>query len=234
MAIENLESLRRHLQWALQVEHGTLPPYLCALYSIKQGSNGEATEVVRSVFMEEMLHLTLAANLLNATGGAPKIDTPAMLPRFPIHLPHSNRAFEVPLRKFSPEAVETFMKIERPAEHDAVPEDGAYETIGQFYEAIEVALTQLSETLGEQAVFGGDPGRQITDELYYGGSGRIIPVDGLESALAALGEIVEQGEGFDHAQVWDGDRDMFHPDRGGSRALLPLPGDLPRSPLPAR
>jgi CDGSH-type Zn-finger protein len=32
--------------------------------------------------------------------------------------------------------------------------------------------------------------------------------------LLALGEIVEQGEGLDHAQVWgDGDRDMFHPDR---------------------
>jgi Ferritin-like len=55
MAIENLESLRRHLQWALQVELERCRPYLCALYSIKQGSNGEATEVVRSVFMEEML-----------------------------------------------------------------------------------------------------------------------------------------------------------------------------------
>jgi hypothetical protein len=61
MAIENIESLRRHLQWAMQIEHGTLPPYLCALYSIKQGPNAEAAEVVGSVFMEEMLHLTLAA-----------------------------------------------------------------------------------------------------------------------------------------------------------------------------
>jgi hypothetical protein len=26
MPIEDIESLRRHLQWALQVEHGTLPP----------------------------------------------------------------------------------------------------------------------------------------------------------------------------------------------------------------
>jgi CDGSH-type Zn-finger protein len=213
MAIDGIESLRRHLQWALQIEHGTLPPYLCALYSIKRGHNAEAAEVVGSVFMEEMLHLTLAANLLNAVGGSPQIDTPAMLPRFPIHLPHSNRAFEVPLRKFSPEAIETFTKIERPAEHDGLPEDDSYETIGQFYEAIEVALSQLSETLGEEVVFCGDPRRQITDELYYGGSGRIVPVYGLESALVALGEIVEQGEGLDHTRVWDGDSDMFHPDR---------------------
>jgi Ferritin-like len=34
-----------------------------------------------------------------------------MLPRYPIHLPHSNRAFEVPLQKLSPEAIETFLKI---------------------------------------------------------------------------------------------------------------------------
>src|SRR4029453_18292252 len=134
MAIENIESLRRHLRWALEIEHGTLPPYLCALYSIKDGQNVEAAEVVRSVFMEEMLHLTLAANLLNAVGGSPRIDRVEMLPRFPIHLPHSNRAFEVPLQKFSPEAVETFMSIERPSGHDGLPEDDSYETIGQFYE----------------------------------------------------------------------------------------------------
>jgi hypothetical protein len=33
-----------------------------------------------------------------------------MLPRYPIHLPHSNRTFEVPLQKLSPEAIETFLK----------------------------------------------------------------------------------------------------------------------------
>jgi hypothetical protein len=213
VAVENVQGLRRHMQWALQIEHGTLPPYLCALYSIKEGQNAEAAEVLRSVFMEEMLHLTLAANLLNAIGGAPQLDTPSMLPRFPTHLPHSNRAFEVELRKFSPEAVETFLKIERPAGHDGLPEDDSYETIVKFYEAIEVGLRHLSETLGEEAVFCGDPRRQVTDELYYRGSGRIVPVHDLESALVALGEIVEQGEGLDHAEVWDGDREMFHPDR---------------------
>src|SRR5688572_5620773 len=102
MAISTVNSLRRHLQWAIEVEHSTLPPYLCALYSIKEGSNQEAAEVVHSVFMEEMLHLTMAANLLNAVGGSPQIDTPSLLPRFPTYLPHSNRAFKVPLTKFSP------------------------------------------------------------------------------------------------------------------------------------
>jgi CDGSH-type Zn-finger protein len=213
MAITTVDSLRRHLQWAIEIEHATLPPYLCALYSIQEGCNQEAAEVVHGVFMEEMLHLTMAANLLNAVGGSPKLDGPSLLPRFPTYLPHSNRAFEVPLMKFCPEAVETFMKIERPGEHDGLPEDNRFETIGQFYEAIEGALTALAAELGEEVLFCGDPARLVTDELYYGGSGRIVTVVDLESALAALEEIVEQGEGLQHQEVWDGDRDMFHPER---------------------
>src|SRR4051812_519291 len=80
VAITTVDSLRRHLQWAIEVEHGTLPPYLCALYSMKDGANDEAAEVVHSVFMEEMLHLTMAANILNAVGGRPVIDAPSLLP----------------------------------------------------------------------------------------------------------------------------------------------------------
>ena len=38
-AIDTLDDLRRHLQWAIELEHCTLPPYLCALYSIKDETN---------------------------------------------------------------------------------------------------------------------------------------------------------------------------------------------------
>jgi hypothetical protein len=44
-------------------------------------------------------------------------------------------------------------------------------------------------------------------------AGRLIVVDDLASALAALEEIVEQGEGAARGEVWDGDRDVFHPGR---------------------
>jgi CDGSH-type Zn-finger protein len=163
--------------------------------------------------MEEMLHLTMAANILNAVGGRPVLDAPSLLPTFPTYLPHSNEAFKVPLLKFSPEAIDVFLKIERPAEHEGLPEDNRFETIGQFYDAIRVALEHLSGELGEANLFCGDPARQVTDAIYYGGSGRIITVTDLASALAALDEIVEQGEGLAHQEVWDGDRDMFHPER---------------------
>lgn len=213
MAIDSIDSLREHLQWALILEHSTIPPYLCALYSIDETRNPHAAEVVRSVFVEEMLHMTLVANLLNAVGGTPRVDVPEMLPSYPTYLPHSNRSFEVSLEKFSPAALETFMLIERPGVHDGQPEDEGYETIGQFYEAIELALVKLHAELGADRLFTGDPGRQVTAQLYYGGGGRIIDVSDLDSALLALSEIVDQGEGLLHQEVWDGDRTMFHPDR---------------------
>ena len=33
--ITSIDGLRQHLQWALELEHSTIPPYLCALYSIE-------------------------------------------------------------------------------------------------------------------------------------------------------------------------------------------------------
>ncbi|MEV4180647.1 ferritin-like domain-containing protein [Streptosporangium canum] len=93
--IDTLDSLREHLQWAVELEHATLPPYLCALYSLDPERTPEATEVVSSVFAEEMLHLTLAANLLNAVGGRPRLDMPRMLPPHP--LPHGDRSMELSL-----------------------------------------------------------------------------------------------------------------------------------------
>ena len=213
MPIKTIEELREHLQWAIEVEHTTLAPYLSALYSIKEGRNTEAAEIIASVFMEEMLHMTLVANVLNAAGGSPEIDSPRLMPTFPAFLPHSNQAFEVSLEKLSPSAIETFMKIERPAEHDGLPEDDSYETIGQFYESIEEGIGRLCDELGEDQVFSGAPARQVTADLYYGGAGEIIAVTDRRSALAALQEVIEQGEGLQHEEVWDGDRNMFHPER---------------------
>ncbi|HSH02268.1 MAG TPA: ferritin-like domain-containing protein [Anaerolineae bacterium] len=214
MPITTIESLREHLQWAIQLEHATIPPYLTALYSIKAGTNIEAREVVESVFIEEMLHMVLAANVLNAIGGHPKLDYEGFIAQYPAYLPHSNKAFKVPLLKLSPEAIDVFMQIEKPEAHDALPEDDNFETIGQFYEAIEEALQYLCTKLGEENVFTGDPAYQIgPDTAYYGGSGHVIAVTNLASAMAALEEIIEQGEGHDHVEIWDGDRNMFHPER---------------------
>lgn len=209
--ITSLESLQEHLQWAIELEHSTIPPYLCALYSIVPGKNPEAVDAISSVVVEEMLHLTLAANLLNAVGGRPRLAIPKMISGYPKPLPHGDRSFEISLWRFGPQAIETFLKIETPSSKDSPAEGDNYETIGQFYEAIRRGLSELCATLGETNVFCGDPARQITNEHVYSGSGRIIAVTNLASAQIAIEEIVEQGEGAEHVQVWD--EDVFHPTR---------------------
>ncbi|WP_433165345.1 ferritin-like domain-containing protein [Kribbella sp. CA-247076] len=206
-----MESLREHLQWAVELEHATLPPYLCALYSLDPERNPEAVQVVSSVFSEEMLHLALVANILNAVGGSPRVDAPELLPPHPRRMPHG--ALELSLGPFGPEALEMFLAIERPAPPSAPPEDDNYETIGQFYDAVEHGLRSLCASLGEDAVFTGDPARQVSDAHFRHSGGRLIVVDSLATALEALEEIVEQGEGTARGEVWDGDADMFHPER---------------------
>lgn len=209
--IATIESLREHLQWAIELEHFTVPPYLCALYSLDAGRNPIAIEVLAGVLVEEMLHMTLAANLLNAVGGRPRLDNPKMLPGYPGPLPHGDRSLEISLCRFGHEAIETFLKIEQPSPTGAPPEGDNYESIGQFYDAIKRGFRELSATLGEANVFCGDSVRQVTDQHFSSGRGRIIAIDNLATALAAVDEIVEQGEGSND-QVWDGDRDVFHPE----------------------
>ncbi len=211
--IDDVEGLRAHLQCAIELEHSTLPPYLCALYSLDRDRNPAAAEVLLSVFVEEMLHLTLAANLLNAIGGRPRLDDAPLVPGYPRPLPHGDPSFEMSLLPFGRPALRQFAAIERPAAAGAPAQGDRYATISQFYDAIRQGLVALCDEVGESAVFTGDRSRQVDDSFSYGGSGHIVVVDGRASALAALDEIVEQGEGASAVDVWDRDREMFHPDR---------------------
>jgi hypothetical protein len=203
--IKTVPSLRRHLQTAVELEHSTIPPYLCALYSIIDGDNLPSAQIIRGVLVEEMLHMILASNVLNAIGGQPSINHPRFIPEYPTYLPHSDKSFLVGLEKFSKPTIETFLKIELPAEPEAPPEPNKYHTIGQFYEAIEEALKRLSR---DKNIFTGDPSRQVTPEYYYGGGGGVFPVHDLDSALQALHEIVGQGEGVNQS-IFDGDHKIF-------------------------
>lgn len=211
--IATVESLREHLQWAIELEHATLPPYLCALYSLDRETNPDAAQIIASVFTEEMLHLALVANLLNAVGGGPVLDSVRLLPGYPRRLPHGDRSVELSLQPFGPASLAMFLHLEKPAPTDGAPQGDNYATIGQFYTAIEDGLRALCRRLGEAAVFAGDPSRQVTGAHFRHGGGRLFAVTNLATALAALEEIVEQGEGTSRGEVWDGFADPFHPER---------------------
>jgi hypothetical protein len=212
--ISDVPDLRYHLQLAIELEHSTIPPYLCALYSLKDGDNDEARRIIRSVVMEEMLHLSLAANILNAIGGHPSLNHRRFVPEYPTYLPHSDDSICIPLEKFSRHSIETFLKIERPARQVAPPEAHNFHTIGQFYEALGEALCRLAkkEKAEGRNLFSGNPEKQVTENFYYGGGGKLFPVSCLESALWALQEIVNQGEGIHHS-IFDGDHHIFGQDK---------------------
>ena len=196
--IVDVDDLRAHLQTAIEIEWSTIPPYLCALWSLGEEHNREAATCLRDVVMEEMLHLTLAANVLNALRGEPQLDSP---PSYPTTLPHSDGSFSVSLLPFCPEALETFLRIELPAVRDAPAQPDRYHTIAQFYEAIQEAI----ERLGTRRIWSRELDRQVRpNSQYYNGGGDAIVVEDRESALKAIELIVDEGEGFKGTQ-FDGD-----------------------------
>jgi hypothetical protein len=233
--ITSLDIAYDYLYTAMQLEHATIPTYLTTLYSIHPGTNVDATQVIRVVAVEEMLHLTLAANIMNAIGGTVDLTKPGFLPSFPTYLPDGETDFQVDLQKFSKDALKTFLSIERPAEtrpqdlvetgHGLVKredekarllpsqkfedEDLHFYSIGEFYKAIQDGLEHLCEELGEDTVFSGDPAKQVTSEYYYSGGGEIIPVVDLASAKQAIELISEQGEGYE-GSIIDFESEISH------------------------
>ena len=222
MTLDRLQSL---LEAAVKLELATIPPYLCALYSIQPGTNVEATMVIRSVVVEEMLHMILAGNVLNAVGGRPQVSGPDHAPHYPHELPDG---VILDLLPFSLASLESFLQVENPsykaetavADHvrsrrsrlhssHAIQLPERPSTIGAFYAEIESGLRQLTAEVGEMALFSGDPSRQITSEYYYASGGEPVVVTDLDSACRALQEVVEQGEG-DLTSSFDADEDLAH------------------------
>ncbi|WP_051812474.1 ferritin-like domain-containing protein [Streptomyces sp. NRRL S-340] len=169
--IQTIEELHEYLYKGLQLEHATLPPYLTALYSLHPGKNSDAWHVIRVVAVEEMLHLTLVANVMNAVGGTPDLTKPNFVPNYPTRLPCGPDYFEVHLRPFSQEALDTFLKIEKPVEADTeedrfVPVDWA--ALGLTSNGAAPSSEKLAELEESGATFGLVPGEPTERFLSIG------------------------------------------------------------------
>ncbi|XP_076814934.1 uncharacterized protein LOC143461064 isoform X2 [Clavelina lepadiformis] len=116
---QSLAELHDLLQFAIWIELYLLPPYLTAYLSIKQAANKEIRRMLRSIASEEMLHLTLDANVLNAIGGNPNLTDSYWLPSYPTPFPSKTLSFPgltLRLEKFSTSiAREIFSEIEKPS-----------------------------------------------------------------------------------------------------------------------
>lgn len=112
----SVENLRRDLQTALELEHSTIPPYLTALASIKYSYNLDIQSILKAIVIQEMMHMALVANILNAVGGKPSLYSANFIPPYPSRLPGGVQPdLVVPIEKLSIAQIRNiFMKIEQP------------------------------------------------------------------------------------------------------------------------
>ena len=187
--------LAKALNIAAQLEFSTIPPYLCALWSIKDPS-APAASTIRHVVQEEMIHMSLALNMLVSLGDrfAPAIADAGFVPKYPGQLAGGvHEGLTVQLAGLTPDALRVFLEIESPGtdpktaveslakaiEED--PAEGGDATIGEFYSVIRSAF----ETLDPEYHID----RQLTGPLSW------VPITRLSDVERAIDLIIDQGEG---------------------------------------
>src|SRR5882757_7376705 len=220
--VDSREEIVYLLGEACEIEHGLMCEYLYAQFSLKrttdEGLTPEQLDRVQTwesalidIIKQEMLHLSLATNILTAIGAAPHFERP--------NLPILSRWYppdvQIAFLPFGEQALRHFMYLERPegmtladaegfatlpavaalATLDrpvvAVPEQ--WQTVGHLYRGIEAGLAQLCHRYGEDAVFIGPPAAQAVTATFEWKE--LTAVTDLTSASRAIELIVEQGEG---------------------------------------
>ncbi len=186
------QMLKRSLQQAVELEFGTIPIYLAALWSIKDNLHPVAKSI-RNVVHEEMLHMALASNMLASIGGIPKIyDTSERGLRYPTALPggvHPHLVLK--LSGLTDDLLEDFLEIELPQDEITIDtfvskyHSGTHSqhsnTIGELYDAIGAEFADLQPTM--------TPDHQVSGPLSW------FVVDDLTKIKSAIHWIKEQGEG---------------------------------------
>ncbi|GAA1563350.1 ferritin-like protein [Actinomadura kijaniata] len=207
--ITTKDDLRNHLIQAAAVETQTIPMYLYAMYSI--GGQGHsrwapgigAQRLIRSIVIEEMLHLCLVRNILVALGFGDQVRfyDEDFLPDYPEYMLHRHPPLLLRLSRCDRALVrKIFMEFERPhpAPGEGTPPKGQYATIGRFYKAICEGLEKLDKQHGQSLWANNRPELQYTAAYWNkDGGGEPMPVKDLKTAEQALKMIVDQGEGAD-------------------------------------
>lgn len=197
---KDLDWIKKQLQSAIELEFSTLPIYLSSLFSLEV-QNYTAYNVIRSVAMEEMVHMAIASNLLAALGGTPIIRNIDV--KFPTKgLPGGAEPdLTVGLTQFSKNQLENFMRIERPQFLvDSLQSSEEYPTIGVFYQEIKEAIYANRDEVVAAVKASTDPrnttaSKQVPDSI---GLPRFIydkNIDPVEMLCSGIDEIMEQGEG---------------------------------------
>jgi hypothetical protein len=196
---------------AAELEHGIACSYLYAGFSLKRdlsegGMTWEEQQKVRRwaaqiyfVASQEMLHLALVWNLTTAIGGTPYY----LRPNFPQEPSYYPLKVPLKLEPFGTRSLRRFVLYEHPAEPTPIEgevkalleqgredeEEFSFASIGELYELIRSGFEQINEN----ELFIGAASQQMTPEFVHFPD--LVAVVNQESALRAIEEITEQGEG---------------------------------------
>jgi hypothetical protein len=184
--ISDIPTLQAALQTALQLEFSTIPPYLCAQWSI-DGDNdpSDVTDMIGNIVIQEMSHFALAGNMLSAIKGAPRITDPGFVLDYPTNvLPGDiKQKLPVDLKPLSPDQLQVFMQIELPEfpplEFAALQHTPT--TIGEFYTTLSDAFTAINPAVDPNA-------HQIVED-------EATAIKSVDDAVAAIDKIKAEGEG---------------------------------------
>jgi len=180
--IKSLPDLQDALQTAMQLEFSTIPPYLCAQWSINADLGGVVSGLIQDIVVEEMDHFALAGNMLTAIGGMPSIANEAFIPRYPTNvlpggIPQNVAVDPKPL---TPSQVQVFMQIEYP-EFPPVALEAGPATIGAFYDTVANGFKTVNPT--------------IIPNAFAVNLDEATPIKSVADALAAIKLIKGEGEG---------------------------------------
>lgn len=187
--ISTLDELKDALQTAIQLEFSTLPPYMCAEWSINASLDPSGVAaMINAVAAQEMLHFGLACNMLSAIGGSPSIANEDFVPTYPcLGLPGGCQpGLLMDLLPLGLQALNIFMQIEFP-EQDIIATDP--DSIGSFYDTIAEGFKKVKPAFSpfNQVAIAGIQTSLTLDPLTG-----ILSVD---DAVKAINEIKDQGEG---------------------------------------
>lgn len=184
--------LQDALQTAMQLEFATIPPYLCAEWSINTDTSRVVTGKIQLIVKQEMYHFALAGNMLSAIGRAPMIAVKDFIPTYPANILPGGipQHLAVDLQPLSHEQLQVFMQIEYPEFPPVALRAGTPPTtIGEFYNTISDGFNTVKPTINPNAYF-----------VTMGQA--VFPIKTIEDAQKAIAQIKGEGEG---TQAVDGE-----------------------------
>jgi len=211
--IRTRSDLLKLLCEAAELEHGIACSYLYAAFSLKRdisegGITWDEQQKIRRwaaqlyfIASQEMLHLALVWNVTTAIGGTPyylRPNFPQSTKYYPLNVPITLEPFGLrSLRRFilyehpeqTPPELDVKALLRFPGD-DA--EDIEFGSIGELYALIESGIRRIDE----KQLFIGSRTQQMTSDLVHFPD--LVAVSDRASALKALEEITEQGEGRVH------------------------------------